>query len=603
VYEDQIATDVSAYAYLREIAGQFYITATARPGQDLQAVEQAIDEELDKLLKFGPTEQELKRVKTTTIANFVKGIERVGGFGGKSDILASYQVFCNDPAFYKVELARYQNATVKTLLEAGNKWLADGVFNLEVRPFPEYKTIASSVDRTTAPEPGKAPKAAFPAFQRKTLTNGMTLLFAERHSAPMVQCALIVDAGYAADSYAQPGTASLAMNMLDEGTTSRDALQISEELDLLGASIGSGSSVDVSTVTLNTLKTTLAEALTIYADIVLNPSFPEKEFLRLQKEQIARIQREKVTPMSMAVRVFPKLLYGEGHAYSNPLTGSGTEESVAGMTVADLKKFHETWFKPNNTTIVIVGDTQLDEITDQVEKAFASWKPGDVPQKKLAEVPQPEQSTLYLIDRPGSEQSVVLAGLLVPSKADPQDLAIATMNYSLGGAFTSRINMNLREDKHWTYGARSMVLDARAQRPFLAYASVQMDKTKESIQEIIKECLAFTGDTPPTEEELSNAINAMTLTLPGDWETMGAVLNSLSDMVNFGLPDDYYATYADSIRALQPTDVAAAAAQVVKPSQFVWVVVGDRAKIETSLTELGFAQIQQLDADGRILQP
>lgn len=601
VYEDQIATNVSAYIDAREIAGQFYIEATARPGEDLKKVEQAVVEELEKFLEKGPNVQELQRVKMQNIAGFVKGIERIGGFGGKSDILASNQVYNGDPAHYKADLELIQKATAKDLHETAKEWLSDGVYILEVHPFPEYATKETAIDRSTLPQAGESPEAKFPAFHRRKLDNGLELIVAERHSVPVVQMNLLVNAGYASDQFAAPGVASLAMNMLDEGTKKRNALEISEELILLGASLGSGSDLDVSSVSLNTLKATLDDALELYADVILNPAFPEQELERLRKQQLAAIQREKVTPIPMALRVFPKLIYGEGHAYSNPFSGSGTEEAVQKISVADLQKFHQTWFKPNNATLIVVGDTTMDELAPKIEKAFKNWQSGEFPKKNIGEVSKPEKTIIYLIDRPGSQQSFIIAGQIAPPKANPDEIAIETLNYTLGGSFTSRINMNLREDKHWTYGAGAVVIDARGQRPYIAYSNVQMDKTKESMQEIVKEMQGIAADRPPTEEELTVAKQSKTLTLPGEWETMGAVAGSLKEIVQYGLPDDYYTTYAQRIRNLTSDHVAEAARKIIQSDRLIWVVVGERAKIEASLKELGY-DIQTINVDGNIVQ-
>ncbi|HZQ47041.1 MAG TPA: pitrilysin family protein, partial [Verrucomicrobiae bacterium] len=397
-------------------------------------------------------------------------------------------------------------------------------------------------------------------------------------------------------------TAKLAMDMLDEGTTRRTALQISDELDSLGASLTSGSDLDSSTVRLSTLTATLDPALDIYADVILNPSFPESDFKRLQKERLAGIQREKTEPVNMARRVFPKLLYGSNHAYGNPLTGSGTEASVAKLTRADMQKFHDTWFKAGNATLIIVGDTTLDQIKPKLEKLFGNWKTGEVPVKNIGHVEQQKKSVIYLIDRPGSIQSLILAGHVATPKSDPDEIAIQTMNTILGGTFTSRVNMNLREDKHWSYGARTIIASARGQGPFIAYAPVQTDKTKESMVELDKELRGILGKRPITEEELSMAQQNETLKLPGSWETDGAVGNSIGEIVRFGLPEDYFTTYPGKVRALSLSDLTKAAEKVVHPDQLVWVIVGDRAKIEPGIQELGWGEIQLLDTDGNLMK-
>ncbi|MCX8009617.1 MAG: insulinase family protein, partial [Ignavibacteria bacterium] len=461
VYDEQIATSVSAFVYAKEIAGQFFIDVTAKPGMDLAKIEKAVDEELEKLLKDGITERELKRVKTQNESFFIRGIERIGGFGGKSDVLAMNQVYAGDASFYKTTIKRYREATAKQLQDVAKKWLSDGVYILEVHPFPEFSTTKSDVDRSKLPEQGKAPEVKFPQLQRAVLSNGLKIVLAERHTIPIVNFNLMVDAGYASDQFAAPGTARLAMDMIDEGTKKRNALEISEELQLLGANLGAGSNLDISSVTLSALKSNLDASLDIYADVILNPSFPKEDFERLQKQLLAGIKREKVTPMQMALRVFPKLLYGENHAYGNPLTGSGTEASISKLTREDLIKFHQTWFKPNNATMVIVGDITLAEITPKLEKLFANWKQGEVPKKNISEVKHKEKSEIYILDRPGSLQSVILAGHIAPPSNNPDEIALQTMNTILGGSFTSRVNMNLREDKHWSYGASTFMYGAR----------------------------------------------------------------------------------------------------------------------------------------------
>ncbi|MDZ7290421.1 MAG: insulinase family protein [candidate division KSB1 bacterium] len=602
VYDDQTATNVSAYIDSREIAGQFYIDAMAKPGQDLAKIEKAIDEELAKFLAEGPTEVELQRVKTQYEARFVRGIERIGGFGGKSDILAMNQVYGGSPDYYKTTLQRVREATAQNLLTAAKQWLTDGVYILEVHPFPEYKTAKSEVDRSKLPTAGAAPEVKFPTLQRATLSNGLKIILAERPSIPVVNFNLLVDAGYAADQLAVPGTASLAMDMLDEGTKTRTSLQINEQLALLGANLGTGSNLDVSSVSLSALKSNLDASLDIYADVILNPSFPEADFARLQKLQIARIQQEQASPFSMALRVLPKLIYGKDHAYGNPFTGSGTAESVAKLTRADLIKFHQTWLKPNNATLIIVGATTMAEIKPKLEKLFSAWKQGEVPRKNIGTVAMPAKSVVYLMDRPGSLQSVIIAGHVAPPSNNPDEIAITTMNRILGGEFTSRVNMNLREDKHWSYGARTIIQGARGQRPFLGYAPVQSDKTKESLSEMLKELRDIVGSRPITNEEFVKVQSNQTLQLPGRWETMAAVGGAISQIVQYGLPDNYFQTYAEKVRALKLADVSAAAKKVVHPDNLVWVVVGDRSKIEAGVRELGLGEIRFIDTEGNLVQ-
>jgi zinc protease len=601
VYDEQIATDVAAYVDLREIGGQLVIRATAKPGGDLTRVERAIDEELARFLQTGPAPSELRRVKTQSRASFIRGIERIGGFGGKSDVLARNEVFTGNADHYLMTQRRIAAATAGDLKSAAARWLTDGDWTLEVHPYPTFETAASGADRTKLPDAGTPPDARFPAIARATLPNGLKIVFAERHSIPQVQLTLLLDAGYAADQFAAPGTASLALDMLDEGTTRRTALQISDTLSQLGAQLFTSSQLDVSRVALSSLKENLDPALDIFADVVLNPSFPQADFQRQQRQRLARIQREKVQPVQMALRVFPQLLYGANHAYGNPLTGSGTEASVSGMTRDDLVRFHRTWFKPNHATLVIVGDVSMAEIQPKLTRLFSGWRAGEVPQKNVGTVADQPRPLVYILDRPGAEQSVILAANLAAPKANPREYAIEAMTSLLGGQFTSRVNMNLREAKHWSYGAFTFIWDARGQRPFIAYAPVQTDKTKESMIEVDKELRGIVGTKPVTADELAKAQANLTLTLPGNWETMDAVQGSLEQLVTFGLDDHYYETYAQRVRALTIPDASAAAQETIRPDHLVWVVVGDRSKIEAGIRELNFGEIRFLDADGKPL--
>jgi zinc protease len=601
VYDDQIATDVGAFANLREIGGQFQVQATARPGQDLAQVEKELNEELARFLRDGPTAEELQRVKTEYAAEFIRGVERIGGFGGKSDRLAQSQVFRGDPAAYKISLKRVQDATAEDLKAAANRWLADGVYVLEVHPFPEYKTATTGADRSKAPEPGPAPDLKLPKLQRATLSNGLKVILAERHEVPLVQAWMTLDAGYAADQFATPGTASMTTALLDGGTKTRTALQISDQLEILGAELRANSNLDLSTVSLSALKAKLDPSLDLFADVILNPSFPEVDFKRQQKQQLAAIQREENTPVQMALRVLPGLLYGQGHAYGNPLTGSGTPESIGKMTREDLIKFHDVWFRPNNATVIVVGDTTLAEMKPKLEKLFAAWKAGDVPKKNIGEVGAPAKSVVYLIDKPGALQSVIVAGAVVAPPSTPDEIAINAMNDALGGTFGSRLNMNLREDKHWSYGAQSRLYRARGQRPFLAIAPVQTDKTKDSLAEMNKEFRGITGDRPVSAEELVRIQLNETLSLPGSRETSDEVGQSVLDLVQFGWPDDYYGTMAGKIRALNTGSLNDSAKELIHPDKIVWVVVGDRAKIEAGVREVGLGEVRLVSPDGKPL--
>jgi zinc protease len=600
VYDDQIATDVGAFPIDGEIAGGYVAYATAAEGRDLATVERALDEEIARFLRDGPTRAEVERVRAEIKGSFIRGIEQVGGFRGKANILAENAVFGGRPDFYRHSLEVMNAATPEALRAAARRWLSGNALALEVRPYPTTLTTSGGgADRSQIPKPKSFQQAPFPPLARAALANGLHLIVAERHAVPVVQLSLQIDSGFAADQFAAPGVASMAMDMLDEGTTTLSALQINDRIAGLGAELTTGADLDYAVVRLSALKENLDASLAVYADVILNPAFSTEELERAKRQELADIREEKNTPTPMALRVLPRLLYGDGHAYSFGMTGSGTEESVAAMTRDDLVKFHATWFKPNNATLIVVGDTTLAEIRPKLEKLFARWLPGDVPKKTLSAVARQAKPRVFLIDRPGSEQSTIIAGDLVPPKNPDNDVAIEAMNDILGGAFTSRINMNLREDKTWAYGADTEVVDTQAQRPFLAIAPVQADKTAEAMVEIKREIGDFVGSRPATAKEVATSKNGSTLTLPGRWETARAVARDIAALVRFHLPDDYWSRYAELVSRLTVGDVDAAAKRVLAPDRLTWVVVGDRAAIEAKVRALHFGEIAIIDADGK----
>lgn len=592
VYDDQIATQVSAYLDEREIGSQFIVVATARQGQDLRVVEKALDEELARFLENGPSEHELERIKMQSYAAFVRGIERIGGFGGKSDILATSQTYLGSPQAYKRRLRNFEGATTADVRDAARAWLSDGVYALEVIPFAAAKhAVDRSAERDRLPELGPVHDLKLPKIEQDRLSNGLKILFADRHEIPAVNFWLDVDAGYAADQFARPGTARLASSLLTGGTKRRTALEISEDLQMLGAQLTSGSNLDLSTVYLSALKPTLEGALDVFSDVMLNPIFPQADFERQQKLQLAAIANEKATPIQMALRALPPRLYGPAHAYGVPLTGSGTESTVQEMTRGNMADFHQRWFKPNNSTLIVVGDTTLPEIKPLLEKVFGDWKPGEIPKKDVSTVNRPERPKVYLIDKPGALQSIVIAGTIVPPPNPRSEIAIEAMNNVFGGTFGARLNMNLREDKHWSYGAASVVYSARAQRPFLAYAAVQGDKTADSIAEMMQELTGMSGTKPIRPEELEKVKQQQILELPGSHETVNSIGSMLSDLLQLCLPLDYFSSYISRVSALTVEEVDACAQALLDPRQMIWVVVGDGSALEPSLRQLGLGEI------------
>lgn len=603
IYEDQSATSANSYQSSSEIASRFIIQVNVKPGNEVEAIEATTMAIVDEFIANGPTQEELDRAKASYFSRFIKGLERIGGFGGTSDILASGATYHGNPEHYKKVLAYVENATVADIKATAQKWLKQNNHTMICTPFPEYSTVANEIDRSKIPALGTPIKASFPDVQRATLKNGMNVVLAQRSGVSTVVVDLMIDAGYSSDQFATPGTAALALNMMDEGTKSLSSLEINNNLQLLGASLSTNSDLDMSYISINTLKPSLDASLDLFEDVVLNPSFPEKEFDRLKKEQLSRIQREKSQPVTMALRVMTRYMYGPDHAYSLPYTGSGYEKTVSALSREDLINFYDRWMKPNNATIVVVGDISLDEITSKLEKRFGKWKKGDVPVKNIAKVEPPKGNILYLMDRPESQQSIIITGHITEPYGAVSEIARENLMDVLGSQFTSRINMNLREDKHWAYGAFGFMINAKGQRPFIGYAPVQTDKTAESAIELRNEINQFVNDKPETKEELEKVKGNAILKLPGKWETNNAVSSSLNELVKYGLEDDYFQKYDENVRNLSLKEVNAVSKKLIHPKDLNWFVVGDKAVIMDKLKELGFDEIIEIDIDGNPIKP
>jgi zinc protease len=601
VYTDRVATSVTAGVGPFELGSQLQIVATVKPGADPAVVEKALDEEIAKLLATGPTPAELDRIRTSNYAGLARSLERLDGFGGKSYILAESQVFGGSPDFYKTKLEWVSRATVADVQGAAKRWLSDGVFVLNVVPTPVYKTAASTVDRSKLPDTSTPPSLKIPGATRATLSNGLKVVVVERHNAPVVDLTLIADVGFAADSQAKPGTARLAMLMLQEGTKTLDSLAIANRAETLGATLGVGSSLDRSFLRMNALSGRLSESLDLYSDLLLNPVFPAKELERLRGQTLAGIGQEKAQPQGIISRVLPTLIYGAGHAYSNPSSGTGTEEAVASLTSAQLSSFYRKWVRPDNSVLLVVGDTTLAKMQPMLEQRFALWRApaGAPPVKNLANVALAAKPRVFLIDRPGSEQSQITAATVGPTRADPDHIRFEALDTMLGGNFTSRLNMNLREDKHWSYGAGTRLTDALGQGIFRAGAGVQTDKTAESMVEIQKELRDFIGSKKPDDAELKFAKDSTAISLPGNNETSTEIAGSWGVILTFGLKDTYWNDFVGELNALTPAEVNASAGKLVHPDALTWVVVGDLSKIEKSVRALNLGEVQVIDADGK----
>jgi len=602
IYERQLASDVFVSVTAFELASVFDLTVELNPGEPAAVATEAIDRIVAGFLETGPTEEELERARVGTNASVVRSLEQVGGFGGKAVTLAEGELYAGDPLFIEQYLEWINEATAADVLEVARTWLTRGWHQVDVVPAGDFASAPAGVDRSGGlpPIPDDLPALTFPEIHTARLSNGIEVVLAERHNLPLVEMSLQFDAGYAADAGGKLGVASFAMSMLDEGTASRTALEIAAEAERLGANLGTGSTLDASSVSLSALKSELAPSIALWADVIRNPAFDGEEIERQRTQRIAGIAQEKAEPSQLALRLLPPVLYGSGHAYAVPFTGSGTEESLRSLTRADLLQFKEQWLRPDNARLFVVGDSTLAEITPLLERAFRDWRApnGPRPVKNIANVEAPDSPRVILIDKPGSPQSFILAGHLIPGLGTDRDVAIEAMNMVLGGNFTARVNMNLREEKGWSYGARTQLPGARGPRPYLVNAPVQTDRTADSLAELVRELESINGSRPIAADERNRVIAGLTRELPGRFETSSSVLNSLVSSALYGRPLDYAASLATRYAALDLGDLQAAAGDYVESTNLVWVVVGDLAAIRESVEALGIGPVEIWNDDG-----
>jgi zinc protease len=607
VYRERLADTVGAGQSSLEIAGLFSISADVKQGIPVERVEAAIEEELRRFVEQGPTAAELDRARTVFRSSFIRGLERIGGFGGKADVLASCEVYEGDPGCYRRSLRAIAAATPADLQRVARRWLSQGDYTLLVLPQPTFKAAGiSAVDRSKGPPTITSfPDVAFPDLQRRKLSNGIPVIVATRPGVPIARVSLLFDAGYVADLGRKPGTSAFTMSMLDEGAGKLDALAIADRVERLGADLAAGSSLDTSFIAVSTLTEKLEPSLQLLADVARRPTFPAGEIERLRKEWIAGIAREKTSPDALAMRVLPPVLYGQGHPYAIPFSGSGTEASVAALTREDLVDFHRQVLRPDNVTVIVTGAVTPEQVLPLLERQFGDWRPE--PGVALARPTIPEASPataprVFLLDRPGANQTTLLVGQLMPSSRADDRLELNTANAVIGGTFTSRLNMNLREQKHWSYGARSSLPEALGQRPWLLSAPVQADKTIEAIAEIRRELSAFVGPQPATAEEIAKIKQRDVRALSGQFETNASVSSAIADIVRFGRPDDWVRTLRQRLEAQTDAGVQRAAQAAFRTDALTWVIVGDLERIEKPIRELGLGEVQVVDADGKVLR-
>jgi len=601
VYQEQLATSVEAFYYGREIAGQFWIYADLAKGRSLEELEHGIDQVVQDFIKRGPNSKRLQNAKTSLQAAWIKGLQRVGGFGGKSDILANGEVYLGNPHAYKTLLEIILNATAMELRNTATTWLSDGEYVLTVMPEEQSSLVETKVDRTQLPYPEDFPQLDLPDIQRAMLSNGLEVVLAERHDVPMINLSLQMKNGHATDPIDQSGLASFSMSMLTEGTKKYDALKLSEKLEELGTDLYTNTGLDSSSVNLSALKSNFIPSLKIFNEVITEPAFEQQEIDRKKIRWLAALDQTLLNPNGIASHVIPGILYGTNHPYAKPFNGDGTRESISWrITREDLITYQQSYINPSNATLLVVGDTTLLDLLPKLEAELGDWK--DHPSYRDSDLDYSVSTAsgdrkVFLIDKPGAIQSLIVAGQLMPGIGTEDEIDIGFMNAVMGGSFTARINMNLREDKGWSYGARSRLSAYKGPRPMLVTAPVQTDKTIQSIQEIIREYNEYLSDRPAEETELEKIVKGRSLALIGEFETFGALMSGLGSIVKFNRPDNFLETLPQKYQAVEIGDVNATAQTYLKPGEWTWVIIGDLTQIEQGIRDLNLGDTEVLTLD------
>jgi zinc protease len=618
MYDRPLAAHVGAGHPCSALAGEFEVTIYARPGQKLDDLVKIADAEIERLKTEGPTEAEVLKAQNTQESGLVVGLQSVQK---KADYLNNYNVEFGDPLAYKAEMRRLFAVTPADVKRVANQYLSANRIRLDVIPgppaerapevevdrakqapleSPKIAEVKDTFDRSVMPELGPTPKFTPPPVVRRKLSDGLEVLIAERHELPILTLELVAKGGETLVPEGKGGLASMAADLLTEGTTTRDSLQLAGALSEIGASIEADGQMESSTVSLTTLTKHTAKALDLYADVLLHPSFPEQELNRLIPRRLAVLQAQRDSAEKVAGVVFPRILYGPSHPYGKP--DLGTPRSVKSLTREDVVNFYKRLYLPNNAALIVVGDTTPDAITAELEKALKDWKPSEAPRADLPEPPSSKGVTVSLVDKPAAAQSVLAVGQVGAARSTPDYFPLTVMNAILGGQFSSRINLNLREDKGYSYGAYSHFTFRLGPGPFEAGGAVQTAVTKEALVELIKELTDITGPRPATDKELAFAKDRIIKGFPNKFETTFGLAGQLVNLILYNLPPDYFTTYQEKVESVTRADVNRVAKKYLNPDRMSILVVGDRSKIEASLKTLPYARvINALDLDGNPL--
>jgi zinc protease len=619
VLKTQVAQSVACESQQLKLTGIASCDITAKPGVTLEDLEATLWAELKKLQDEGPTADEIEAAKATNLTRKITGLQRLGGFGGVADTLDMYNQYVGDPGYLPRDVAAAAAVTPAAAKAAAQKYLTkesavviycvpgekklDDVprspdnTDAEVKITNPYTPAFEETEnwRKTVPKPGPAPTVHLPVPQTFALSNGMKVMVVEEHSLPVLTANVVLRAGGENNPADKEGLSMLTAQVMGEATESRNLEQLSGAAERIGTRVGLSATMDMSGADMTVLTNHTSEGMELLADVVEHPAFHQEDFDRLRQRRLVGIQQETDSVSAIAQRVGPIMLYGRT-PYGVPF--GGTISSMEGMTRSDAVSFYKSHFAPNDAALVLVGDVTMKEAHSIADEYFGKWAGAAVAAASLPVPPTPGPTHIVIIDKPGAPQTALFAyGVGVPASS-PDLPTLQVMNYTLGGAFASRINMNLREEHGYTYGASSGFRTYRGAGPFLAGGLVRTNVTGDSATQLMYEIKRF-PDVPPTEAELTQAKNASVQSLPGVFDTTAAVAGSLSSIFLYSRPLDYYATLPERYRAVSSADVARVAREYIHPDQLTIVAAGDRSKIEPQLKDAKLGAIEVRDINGK----
>jgi zinc protease len=598
VYDKPLCTNVNSFNDTNEIAGEFIVIATARPGASLAEIERTIGEEIAKLAKAGPTAEELSRAQAKQEYDFVTGLEGIGGFGGKADLLNTYNTFLGDPGKLEADVLRHRHVTAADVQRVAAKWL-DNRNRLLVRFHPEAsgRAAEATLDRAKVPASGSDRPFHAPEVKKTSLANGLEILVVERPELPKVAVSLVTRGGSAGDPDGKEGVAYLATQTMDTGTKTRKDLDIENAFGNLGTALANETGRESARLSFEVLKRNLAPALEVFADVIQNPTYPGPEFERQKKRHLDALAQQAKEPNAIAGRVSRILAFGATHPYGRP--AQGTPETVGAITREDVSKFHEERWKPGSSALVFAGDVTVAEAEALAKKVLGGWRGGAAP---VAAIPLPSPSAagkVYLVDRQDAAQTFVIQILPAPKRKSAEYDALRLANAVWGGGFATRLNLNLREDKGYSYGVFSFPELNREAGAWFAAGGVQTNKTKESVVEFDKELKGLAGARPITAKELDDAKLNLIRGYAQQFETLSRIAGQVAGLWGADLPMDELQRISDGTAKTTLDETLATARRWANPSQASLLLVGDLAKIRPGVEELGLGEIVVLDAEGR----